>query len=206
MIGIVDYGLSNLTCVEAAVRRFGFETEIGSRPDMLDRADKIILPGVGAFGDAMRNLRQSGMTEALDRHVRQKRKPFLGICLGAQLICRDSDEHGHHEGLGWIDASVRRIAAEAPLRIPHVGWDDLRMQPHAKSLLFENIPADALFYFTHSHAIYPSSGEVVTAYCEYGQRFAAAVQTDGNIHATQFHPEKSQRYGLALLENFLRQS
>ncbi len=202
IVGIVDYGLSNLTCVRAAVERLGHNAEVGRTPDVVEKADKVILPGVGAFGDAVANLRDSGVAEALDKQVRDDGKPFLGICLGAQLICRDSDEHGHHKGLGWADAHVRRLApSDESLRVPHTGWDDVG--PIGNAPLFTNVPEGGLFYFTHSHAIYPEDETIVLGTCNYGSSFAAALRVDDNIYATQFHPEKSQKHGLTVLSNFL---
>ena len=201
MIGIVDYGLSNLTCVAAAVERVGFNAVVGKDSDLVRRADKIILPGVGAFGDAMANLRDYGLIEPLNEIVVGEGKPFLGICLGAQLVARESDEFGRHEGLGWIDAVVRRIEPGSDgLRVPHTGWDDVRRVRDC--VLFDGIPDDALFYYTHSHGIYCEDGATVVGVCDYGQTITAAIQR-GNIYATQFHPEKSQKHGLSLLENFL---
>lgn len=201
LIAIVDYGLSNLTCVRAAVERVGYTAEIVREPAQLDRAERIILPGVGAFGDAMANLRVGGMAEALDRHVRTLGKPFLGICLGAHLTARDSDEYGLHEGLGWFDAQVRRIApTDRRLRVPHTGWDNLDQLRSCP--LFEGVPEDALFFYTHSHAITCDDAGALAGSCDYGRPIAGALHRD-NIFAVQFHPEKSQRFGLRLLHNFL---
>jgi len=201
-VAVVDYGLSNLTCVCAAIERLGHRGQVASKPADLNGAERIILPGVGAFGDAMANLNTSGMSDALNDKVRDKGTPFLGICLGAQLVCRDSDEHGHHTGLGWADAHVRRIEpGDDDLRVPHTGWDDV--EATGESELFADIPDDALFYFTHSHAIDVNDMDILRGTCAYGRPFAAALQVGDNIHATQFHPEKSQKYGLAVLGNFL---
>jgi len=199
---IIDYGLSNVTCVCSAVEHLGYRCNITTVPEGLDGADKIILPGVGAFGDAIGNLHQMGMVDALNEAVCDRGKSFLGICLGAQLVCKDSDEHGDHKGLGWADAHVRRIEpGEMNLRVPHTGWDDVTLVGNSK--LFEGIPQNALFYFTHSHAIYEEDQSIRRGTCKYGTSFAAALQVNDNIHATQFHPEKSQKYGLAVLANFL---
>ena len=143
MIGIVDYGLGNLTSVEGAVRHLGHEATVTSDPAVLAKADKLILPGVGAFGDGMRNLRERGLVEPLTEMVKGAGKPILGICLGFQLIARDSEEFGHHEGLGWVDGSVLRLApADEDLRIPHVGWNDLIRT--ADCAMFDGLPDDAL--------------------------------------------------------------
>lgn len=201
-VAVVDYGLSNLTCVRAAIDRLGHDSTVAARPEDLDGADRIVLPGVGAFGDAMANLNAAGMVEALNEAVHKKGTPFLGICLGAQLICRDSDEYGTHEGLGWADAHVRKLEpGAAALRVPHTGWDDVEAQ--GESELFADVPDDALFYYTHSHAIHANDKDIVRGTCDYGTNFAAVLRVGENIHATQFHPEKSQKFGLAMLGNFL---
>ena len=201
MIGIVDYGLGNLTSVEGAVRHLGHEATVTSDPAVLAKADKLILPGVGAFGDGMRNLRERGLVEPLTEMVKGAGKPILGICLGFQLIARDSEEFGHHEGLGWVDGSVLRLApADEDLRIPHVGWNDLIRT--ADCAMFDGLPDDALFYYVHSFRLAPVKSEIVIGECDYGGRFAAAIRQD-NIWAVQFHPEKSQQSGLRLLKNFL---
>ena len=201
-VAVVDYGLSNLTCVRAAIDRLGHDSTVAARPEDLDGADRIVLPGVGAFGDAMANLNAAGMVEALNEAVHRKGTPFLGICLGAQLICKDSDEYGTHEGLGWADAHVRKLEpGAAALRVPHTGWDDVAAQ--GDSELFAGVPDDALFYYTHSHAIHANDKDIVRGTCDYGTNFAAVLRVGENIHATQFHPEKSQKYGLAMLGNFL---
>jgi glutamine amidotransferase len=201
MIGIVDYGLGNLTSVEAAVRRLGWEVAVTSDPVELAKADKLILPGVGAFGDGMGNLRERGLVEPLTAMVKDEAKPILGICLGFQLIAHESEEFGHHEGLGWIEGSVVRLApADQDLRVPHVGWNDLIRV--AETELFDGLPDDSLFYYVHSFRLAPVRSEIVIGECDYGGRFPAAVRQD-NIWAVQFHPEKSQQSGLRLLRNFL---
>ena len=200
MIAIVDYGLGNIRSVAAAVAKVGFEPAVTADPAQLRRADALILPGVGAFGDGMANLRVRGLIEPLTRLVREEGKPILGICLGAQLFARSSEEFGHHEGLGWIAADVVRLNPSDGLRVPHVGWNDcIRTREHA---LFDGIPASALFYFVHSFYIRCDDPAIVLGVCEYGPRFTAVLQ-QGNIVATQFHPEKSQQHGLQLLKNFL---
>jgi glutamine amidotransferase len=201
MIGIVDYGLGNLASVEGAVRRVGFDVVATSDAAVLAQADKLILPGVGAFGDGMRNLRDRGLVEPLTAMVKGEGKPILGICLGFQLIASESEEFGHHRGLGWIDGSVVRLAPkDNDLRVPHVGWNDLIRV--ADSSLFDGLPDASLFYYVHSFRLMPIKSDIVVGECDYGGRFPAAVR-QGNICAVQFHPEKSQQSGLRLLKNFL---
>lgn len=199
-VAIVDYGLGNLRSVAGAVERLGHEPVVSSEPEELDRADKLVLPGVGAFGDGMRNLRERGLVEPLSRLVLEERKPILGLCLGAQLLGRRSDEFGEHEGLGWLDVSARRIPAGNGLRIPHVGWNELHQV--RESALFAGIEDGALFYYVHSYHLVADDPKLVKGETDYGGRLTALVERD-NIFGTQFHPEKSQRDGLRLLGNFL---
>jgi glutamine amidotransferase len=201
LIGIVDYGAGNLRSVAGAVAKVGFEPIVSSDPAALTAAAKLILPGVGAFGDGMANLRGRGLVELLQTLVVAGRTPILGICLGAELLARRSDEFGEHEGLGWIDADVTRIAPADPgLRVPHVGWNSVRHAPG--SPLFDDVPDDALFYFVHSYHIRCADRGSIVAEADYGGPIVAAVG-HGHIWGTQFHPEKSQRHGLTLLRNFL---
>jgi len=200
MIAIIDYGLGNLSSVHAAVKRLGFETRVTNELKCLEDSAKLILPGVGAFGDGMNNLKSLGLIEPLNRIVIGQRKPILGICLGAQLFARESFEFGRHQGLGWVAATVERLPDEG-LRVPHVGWNDLFQVK--QSMLFEGIADDALFYYVHSYYLKTDDPGIVKGECEYGIRFSSVIQQD-NIFATQFHPEKSQLAGLKLLENFLK--
>ncbi|MBZ0216731.1 MAG: imidazole glycerol phosphate synthase subunit HisH [Fimbriimonadaceae bacterium] len=200
-VGIVDYGMGNLISLAGAIEHLQHEPFISHKAADLAKADRLILPGVGAFPDAMRNLRERKLVETLNELVMVQSYPILGICLGAQLIARDSEEYGQHPGLGWIDASVRRIELSDPaIRVPHVGWNDLERRREGR--LLRGIPEDALFYYVHSFCIPDAPDATVLGYCDYGTRFAAALEV-GNIFATQFHPEKSQRYGLAVLSNFI---
>ncbi len=201
MILIIDYGLGNLRSVAGAVERVGYEPVISNSITDLDKSDKLILPGVGAFGDGMASLRRLDLVEPLTDQVMHKGKPILGICLGAQLLANDSEEFGYHKGLGFIDASVKKINQNGSnLRIPHVGWNDLIQQK--ESILFEDISDDALFYYVHSFHIQCNSGEIVIGTCQYHIEFTAAFQHN-NAYGTQFHPEKSQLHGLYMLKNFL---
>jgi glutamine amidotransferase len=199
-IAIVDYGMGNLGSVANAFARLGVACETTADPAKLQGARAIVLPGVGAFRAAMQNLRSRGLDKALDDEVRGRGKPFLGICLGLQLIAQDSTEHGLEKGLGWIDGHVERIEPAAPHPVPHVGWNELR--PVAQSPLFERVEPGSHFFFDHSYHLRCPAG-IVTAECDYGGRWVAAVQKDHN-NALQFHPEKSQRNGLRLLRNFTR--
>lgn len=199
MVVIIDYGLGNLRSVMGALNKLGVEAVVSSKKEDLEQADKFILPGVGAFGDGMRNLKSLGLIDLLQRLVCEEKKPILGICLGSQLMAKESFEFGHHQGLGWIDASVVRLDT-IHLRVPHVGWNNLIQVK--KDILFEGIADNELFYFVHSFYVRSNNQEAVTGVCEYGIKFTAALHQD-NIYATQFHPEKSQQSGLTLLKNFL---
>ncbi|HYX69901.1 MAG TPA: imidazole glycerol phosphate synthase subunit HisH [Terriglobales bacterium] len=201
-VGVVSYGLGNLRSVCNALSSLGASPFIAERPAELPAADAVILPGVGAFGDGMNNLRAAGWVEILEQEVRQKGKPFLGICLGMQLLATSGTEHGTHPGLGWVSGVARRICPGDPgLRLPHIGWNDV--QPRRAGKLFTSQEPQA-FYFVHGYILAPEgqAKEAVTATCMYGEEFAATLE-QGNILATQFHPEKSQRAGLDLLRRFL---
>ncbi len=200
MIVIIDYGLGNLRSVAGAVEKLSHTPVISNRMEDLERATKLILPGVGAFGDGMQNLKNLKLIEPLTKLVKEKKVPILGICLGVQLFANESFEFGHHQGLGWVDASVVRLEPADSLRVPHVGWNDL-VQKH-KSVLFDDVPSDALFYYVHSYQVKCKVSNLVIGECEYGGKVTAVIQA-GNIYGTQFHPEKSQFHGLTILKNFL---
>lgn len=199
-VGVVDYGLGNLRSVAGAVERLGQEVVVTSDVGELERAERLILPGVGAFGDGMANLRRLGLVEPLTSLVEQG-KPMLGICLGAQLMAEGSDEFGTHEGLGWIPGVVRRIRPIDPsLRVPHVGWNLVRKT--GESTLLAGIDEGAYFYFVHSYHLVCADRSLVKGECDYAEGIAAVIER-GNVFGTQFHPEKSQLSGLTLLGNFL---
>lgn len=201
-VAIIDYGVGNLASVAAAVEKVGYKPTVTDDASVIKTADKLILPGVGAFGDGMKLLRERNLIDPLNTAVKSLKTPILGICLGFQLIANKSEEFGEHEGLGWIDADVVRMTPnDASLRVPHVGWNDLYQT--GPSVLFEGIEDGSLFYFVHSFKLRPASRDMVIGECDYGGRFVAAIQQD-NIFAVQFHPEKSQLSGLALLKNFLK--
>ncbi len=200
MIALVDYGMGNLRSLSNAFEYLGQDTVITSDAKVLDEADRIVLPGVGAFGDAMAAIHARGLVELLNMQVQRHRKPTLGICLGMQLVARISDEHGHHQGLGWVDAKVERLTV-APLKVPHVGWNSLDYADDDP--LFHGLRADeANFYFVHSHHMVCADPEECIATTEYGRPVTAVIRK-GNLVAMQFHPEKSQDNGLRLLRNWI---
>lgn len=201
MVGVVDYGMGNLLSVANALELVGATVRLCRTPDDLAECGRYVLPGVGAFGDGMAGLRRTGMIEALDRHVREKGRPLLGICLGMQVLARGSSEGGSHAGLGWIPADVVALEPCDPnLRVPHMGWNDIEIREHGP--LFAGLPRTSEFYFVHSYHLKCDDKSIVPAECDYGGRFACAVAKD-NIVATQFHPEKSQYCGLRVLANFV---
>jgi imidazole glycerol-phosphate synthase subunit HisH len=201
MIGIIDYGMGNILSVHNAIEYIGKTTAICSRPEELKNAEKIILPGVGAFGDCMATLAQKGFVDALETEVIKNKKPILGICLGMQVMAKKSYEGGEHEGLGWFNAEVIRLQPDDfKFRIPHIGWHEIDYRND--SPLFSRLPKEPDFYFVHSYYMKCNEQADVDATCDYGGFFTAAVRKD-NIFAVQFHPEKSQDYGLKVLENFL---
>lgn len=198
MIAIVDYGAGNLASVCNAFDRLGHQAEICDRPAALDRHDRLILPGVGSFRAAMDSLNRAGWVDPL-RAFADSGRPFLGICLGMQLLFDAGDEHGPTPGLGLIPGRVPKLNPAAPHRVPHVGWNNLQpLRPHP---LLEGIKPAIDFYFVHSYHCVPTRPADVLATCDFGGPFVAAVAV-GNIAAAQFHPEKSQPAGLKLLDNF----
>jgi len=197
-IGIIDYGMGNLRSVLTGLRRVSVDASIISYPEETKNYDKIILPGVGAFGDAMRNLRNRGLEDVIKEFVK-KGKPFLGICLGFQLIFEESEESRGVKGLGFLKGRVKRFPEIEDIRIPHVGWNTVNLKK--KSLIFEGIKNPAFFYFVHSYYVVPQNEEIVLGETDYFIKFCSAVEYE-NIVGTQFHPEKSQLDGLKFLYNF----
>ena len=199
MIAIIDYGMGNLRSVFNAFQALGVEARIADGPAGLREASGVVLPGVGAFGDGMRNLRERGFIEELETQVVAGGKPFLGLCLGLQLLGTKGFEHGENPGLGWIPGVVDKLSVPDALRVPHIGWNDTRfVKPDP---LFAGLGAAAAFYFVHSFVLVPEDPAVITGVCDYGVDFTASVRRD-NICATQFHPEKSHKAGLAVLRNW----
>ena len=198
MIKIIDYGMGNLRSVQKAFEKLGTAAEICGRATELADAEKMVLPGVGAFRDAIHELRQQEMLEPIREHI-EAGKPFLGICLGLQLLFDVSYEDGQWEGLGIVPGKVVRFDDQPELKIPHMGWNSLQVVKDTP--LLDGMPAEAYFYFVHSYLVVPADESVVLARANHGQDFVAAIAQE-NMFATQFHPEKSQRVGMKLLSNF----
>jgi len=204
LIKIVDYGMGNLRSVQKALERLGYTAILTQNPDEIENADKLILPGVGAFGAAMTNLNQLGLVEPIHRFARSG-KPFLGICLGMQLLLSESDEQGVFHGLDLIPGRVVKFSwpedanpSIRSLKIPHMGWNQL--QKRSDCPILEGVPDGASIYFVHSY--YPAPpDDFIAATTEYGIHFCSVIWKD-NIFATQFHPEKSGSIGLRMLQNF----
>ncbi len=203
MLVIVDYDLGNLGSIANMLRKLGHEAELTSDPTRIGDATRLILPGVGAFDQGMRNLRNRGLLEVLNYKVLTEQVPVLGICLGAQLMTRGSEE-GESPGLGWIAArtvrfSLREVSGE--LKVPHMGWSDVSQQkPHP---LFEGMYEEPRFYFVHSFHFDCEDAQDILTTTQYGYEFASSFAR-GNIWGVQFHPEKSHKFGLKLLDNFAR--
>ena len=202
-IAVVEYGMGNVGSVLNMLRILGADAELTSDPERVAAAEKIILPGVGAFDTGMANLAAAGLVDVLHQKVREGSTPLLGLCLGMHLITNGSEE-GSRRGLGWIDATTVRFqfgAASADLKVPHMGWNTIRVQRDAP-LVRELLP-DSRFYFVHSFHVSCRRPENVAATTLHGYEFPSVVQR-GHIMGTQFHPEKSHRFGMKLLQNFVR--
>jgi len=204
MIAIVDYGMGNLRSVAKAVEKVGGRATVVSTAEEVEAAEKVILPGVGAFGDAMTHLRRGGLADAIGRVIGEKR-PFLGICLGLQLLFEVGYEDGEHAGLGLLAGKVVRfdlagLAGGADLAVPHMGWNTIGWDGDCP--LLAGVRQGSHVYFVHSYHVVPAEADLATIRCEYGYPFAAGIWR-GNLFATQFHPEKSQAVGLKMLANFV---
>lgn len=205
MLIVLDYGMGNLHSVSKALERVGGRPVITGDPAQAARADRLVLPGVGAIADAIAELRRTGLDRVVVDHI-QAGKPFLGICLGLQLLATTSEEGGRHEGLNVIPGACVRFDPPPgpdgrPLRVPHIGWNEVA--PTRDVPVLAGVPPGAAFYFVHSYYLVPESRDDVAAETDYGGPFCSMVHRD-NIVATQFHPEKSQTWGLKLLANWLR--
>lgn len=199
MTAIIDYDAGNLRSVEKALQALGEETVITRDKEVLLAADHVILPGVGSFGDAMEKLHQYELVEVIHQIV-EKKTPFLGICLGLQLLFESSDETPGVEGLGVLKGRILRIPDCPGLKIPHMGWNSLKVRPDSR--LFAGIPEDSYVYFVHSYYLKAADETQVAATTEYSTHIHAAVEA-GNVFACQFHPEKSSDIGLRILKNFI---
>ncbi|HPP52742.1 MAG TPA: imidazole glycerol phosphate synthase subunit HisH [Thermoguttaceae bacterium] len=200
MIAIIDYGMGNLRSVQKGFERVGFPSRITSDPQQVAESSHLVLPGVGAFGDAMEELRRRGLVEPI-REAIEKEKPFLGICLGLQLLFDRSYEDGAHEGLGILPGEVVRFDLSAEYAVPHMGWNQLHIRrPNA---LLVSVEEGAYVYFVHSYYVVPKDNSVIATETDYGEMFCSSIAR-GRLFAVQFHPEKSQAVGLRMLENFAR--
>ncbi len=199
LIAIIDYGAGNLHSVKNALDFLGAESIITSNASEILKADKVILPGVGAFGDAMVSLKQRGLVSVIKKTVESK-KPLLGICLGLQLMFSESEENEGVLGLGIFKGKVVKIPDKENLKIPHMGWNDLKVVK--KSKILKDLGNEPFVYFVHSYYIKPEDESVISAYTDYGSRLGISVEKD-NVFATQFHPEKSGKTGLKILKNFI---
>lgn len=211
MTVIVDYGMGNLRSVQKAFESVGQKALVSSRAGDIISAEKIVLPGVGAFGNAMVELEQRGLTEPIIKFVNSAR-PFLGICLGLQLLFTESEEEGGHKGFNILAGKVKRFPDEEGLKVPHMGWNRIRKTSIGKSCeagkikecpLLKDIADGTYMYFVHSYYAQPEDNTLTAAWTDYGIKFASMICRD-NIYAVQFHPEKSQEMGLRILKNFAR--
>lgn len=201
MIAIVDYDMGNLKSVQKAFEAVGHRAAVTRDPKAIADASHVVLPGVGAFGDCMRNLEQYGLVEPVTRAIATG-KPFLGICLGFQLLFSESEEFGRHRGLGVIPGKVVRFPSNgspARLKVPHMGWNAIAIG--ARSPVLEGVPDGAFMYFVHSYYVVPDDRAVACTMTDYGKPFVSSIARD-NIFACQFHPEKSQGEGLKIIRNF----
>ena len=205
MIVIVDYGVGNLGSIINMLKKAGAKAIASSDPDVLQQAEKLILPGVGAFDAGMNKLNECGLVPLLNHLALEKKVPFLGLCLGLQLMTRKSEE-GQTQGLGWLDAETLRFkfdGDQAHLKVPHMGWNTIEIR--RSHPLFANLDPDARFYFVHSFYVQSHDAEAVLAETDYGGYFHSIFGKD-NIMGFQFHPEKSHKYGMRLLKNFAEMS
>lgn len=197
MIAIIDYRMGNLRSVAKALEKVGAEVLVTSKSKDIRRAAAIVLPGVGAFGQGMKHLKELGIISCLWDEVKNG-KPFLGICLGLELLFSKSYEHGIHKGLGLVEGEVKRFPQR--LKVPHMGWNQVNTK---KPELFEEVPNNSYFYFVHSYYVLPKDKSIIRATTDYGVEFTSVIQKD-NVWGVQFHPEKSQELGLRILKNFVK--
>lgn len=198
-IVIIDYGVGNTHSVSNAVSYLGYKKlKISDNEEQIKKADALILPGVGAYEEAVKNLRDRKLEELLNEEVLVKKKPILGICVGMQMLAEGSEENGWHEGLKWMKGRVKKLELPEKFAIPHVGWNNITIA--SKEPMFNRIEDDSNFYFDHSY-YFDCDDDIMSAWCDYGKKVTAAVQKD-NIFGVQFHPEKSQTNGLKFFRGF----
>ncbi len=199
-VAIIDYEMGNLRSVQKAFETIGCSATITRSPQVIDDASHVVLPGVGAFGDCMRNLSKFGLTPSVRKTI-QSGKPFLGICLGLQLLFTKSEEFGEHKGLDILEGRVVRFCStDKSMKVPHMGWNQIRFT--GPTPLFKGIPDGSYVYFVHSYYVEPDDKTLISTTTNYGTPFASGIWKD-NLFACQFHPEKSQRWGMKILKNFL---
>jgi imidazole glycerol-phosphate synthase subunit HisH len=200
MIAIIDYDMANLRSVQKAFEHVGHAAEIITRPEQVDAAERVVLPGVGAFADAVVTLRERGLAEAVVRHI-ERGKPFFGICLGLQMLFEVGYEDGEHRGLGVLKGACVRFDVDQTLglKVPHMGWNQLDVR--RRSPILNGLPDGSNVYFVHGYYAAPADDSVIATTTDYGRPFVSSVWRD-NVVATQFHPEKSQTVGLQILRNF----
>lgn len=198
MIAIIDYGLGNLASVRNAFIKLGYEATVTNLAEEILAADRVVLPGVGAFEDAINNLRATGLDQTIYELVKRE-TPLLGICLGLQMLFTESRENGVHRGLDIIKGRVVKFELPADYKVPHMGWNQVKQKPGI--VIFKGIPEDSHFYFVHSYYVVPDDETLIAGSCDYGGIFTCAVE-QGKLLATQFHPEKSGELGLKILKNF----
>jgi len=198
MITIIDYGMGNLRSVWKAFEQIGAEAKVSDQAEDITKAKAVVLPGVGAFAPAMRHLRERGLIEPVVELLQSRAKPFLGICLGLQLLMEESEEDGPVEGLGVIPGRCKRFVTD--LKVPHMGWNQVEWAQDAP--IFKGIDSGSYFYFVHSYFVEPTDPDWIAGKTTYGEAFTSAIAREGKIFALQFHPEKSQQKGLQILKNF----
>jgi imidazole glycerol-phosphate synthase subunit HisH len=201
LIVIIDYNAGNIKSIQNMLKRIGVKSIISNQKEDIENAEKIILPGVGSFDYGMSNLKNTGLVDILNKKVINDKIPFLGICLGAQMLGSKSDE-GVEQGLGWINMNIIKFNIDkmpVGYKIPHMNWNEIEIQKTSK--LLEGLNNESRFYFVHSYYMQPENSENTLTLSTYGEKFTSSVQKD-NIYGVQFHPEKSHKYGMKILENF----